>query len=114
MQTDDLKRLVEATLDDMKARDIVSIDVHERSSVTDYMVIVSGTSQRHVQSIADAVAREAKSAGQQPLGIEGAQAGEWVLVDLGDVVVHVMQAQTREFYQLQRMWEAPSTEATAS
>ncbi|CCQ12506.1 Iojap protein [Pseudoalteromonas luteoviolacea B = ATCC 29581] len=91
-------------VDDMKARDIIKIDVRGKSSVTDYLIICSGTSKRHVQSIADHVAKEARHAGEPPLGYEGQTQGEWVLVDLGDVVVHVMQDQTRDFYELEKLW----------
>ncbi len=91
-------------VDDMKARDIVKLDVRETSSITDYLVICTGTSKRHVQSIADHVAKEARHAGETPIGQEGQDVGEWVLVDLGDVVVHVMQDQTRDFYDLEKLW----------
>ncbi|MFC0118522.1 ribosome silencing factor [Pseudoalteromonas xiamenensis] len=91
-------------VDDMKAKNIVTLDVRNKSSVTDYLVICSGTSKRHVQSIADHVAKEARHAGEVPLGYEGQDQGEWVLVDLGNVVVHVMQDQTRGFYELEKLW----------
>lgn len=91
-------------VDDMKARDIVKLDVKEVSSVTDYLVICSGNSKRHVQSIAEHVAKETRHAGEELLGIEGQDVGEWVLVDLGDVVVHVMQDQTRDLYDLEKLW----------
>lgn len=95
---------VHAALEDIKARDTVEIDVRGKTSVTDYMVIASGTSTRHVKSIADEVVRHAKKCGVMPLGVEGEREAEWVLVDLGDVVVHVMLPRVREFYALERLW----------
>jgi ribosome-associated protein len=91
-------------VDDMKARDIVKLDVKDISSVTDYLIVCSGNSKRHVQSIADHVAKESRHAGEEPIGQEGQDVGEWVLVDLGDVVVHVMQDQTRSLYDLEKLW----------
>ena len=91
-------------IDDMKARDVVQIDVKGNSNITDYMLVCSGNSKRHVQSIADHVAKEARHAGEEPLGYEGQNEGEWVLVDLGDVVVHVMQDQARSYYDLEKLW----------
>jgi ribosome-associated protein len=91
-------------VDDMKAKNIVTLDVREKSSIADFLVICTGTSKRHVQSIADHVAKEARHAGESPLGQEGQVEGEWVLVDLGDVIVHVMQDQTRSFYELEKLW----------
>ena len=88
----------------MKARDVRELDVRGRSDFADLMVLASGTSSRHVASIADEVVRLAKQAGTQPLGVEGADEAEWVLVDLGDIVVHVMQPRIREFYGLERLW----------
>lgn len=88
----------------MKARDIVKLDVRETSNVTDYLVVCSGNSKRHVLSIADHVAKSARHAGEEPLGQEGQNVGEWVLVDLGDVIVHVMQDETRSLYDLEKLW----------
>ena len=99
-----LRQVVRSALEDLKARDIVEIDVRGKSSVTDLLVIVSGTSSRHVKSIADEVVKKAKQAGVPPIGVEGQREAEWVLVDLGDIVVHVMQPRTREFYGLERLW----------
>jgi ribosome silencing factor RsfS/YbeB/iojap len=98
--------VVQAALVDMKAVDIRVLDVRGVSDVADYMVIASGTSDRHLRSIADRVIQMAKAAGQRPLGVEGEQQGEWVLVDLPDVMVHVMLPRTREFYQLEHLWDA--------
>jgi ribosome silencing factor RsfS/YbeB/iojap len=101
---DRLRSLVLAALDDLKARDVREIDVRDKSSVTDLLVVASGTSSRHVKSIADEVVRKAKQAGLPPIGVEGQREAEWVLVDLGDIVVHVMLPRTREFYGLERLW----------
>ena len=95
---------VHDALAELKAKDVVEIDVRGKSSVTDYMVIASGTSSRHVKSIADEVVRFAKKLDVMPLGVEGEREAEWVLVDLGDVVVHVMMPRMREFYALERLW----------
>jgi ribosome-associated protein len=92
-------------IEDMKARDVVIIDVEGKSNVTDTLVICSGNSKRHVSSIAENLIKESKQAGHAPLGVEGKDAGEWVLVDLGDVVAHVMQDETRDFYQLEKLWQ---------
>lgn len=104
MTPETLTALVINALDDLKGVNPVTLDVRELSNVMDYLVICSGTSSRHVKSLADNVSRKAKEAGQMPLGVEGEDAGEWVLVDLGDVVVHVMQPATRDFYDLERLW----------
>lgn len=95
---------VRAALEELKARESVEIDVRGKTSVCDYMVVASGTSSRHVKSIADEVVKHAKRLGVQPLGVEGEREAEWVLVDLGDVVVHVMLPRVREFYALERLW----------
>jgi ribosome-associated protein len=111
MDSDSLKQLVETSLDDLKAVNTVCLDVRELTDVMDYLVISSGTSNRHVKSLANNVCMDAKAAGQRPLGVEGEGAGEWVLVDFGDVVVHVMLPATRDFYDLERLWSPqPETE----
>lgn len=110
MQVEELKDLVIKELEDMKARDIVVIDVRGKTSITDIMVIASGTSDRHVKSLAEAVYFQAKAAGEIPLGMEGANEGEWALVDLNGVVVHVMQPKVRDFYHLERLWSLDSPE----
>ncbi|MGQ7242698.1 ribosome silencing factor [Salinicola sp. V024] len=104
MQTDTLKSLVVEALEELKARDVVELDVAALTSVTDVMVVASGTSSRHVSALADNVVEKAKDAGLRPLGIEGQQGGEWVLVDLGDVIAHVMMPETRQLYDLERLW----------
>lgn len=98
------KHILEA-LGDFKAQDIRELDVRQLSSVTDTMIIASGTSDRHVKAVSNAVVMAAKEAGCQPLGVEGERDGEWVLVDLGDIVVHVMHPTTRDFYQLEKLWD---------
>lgn len=105
MTTDQLLQIVLLALDDGKGRDIKVIDVRKKTNIADFMVIVSGTSERHVRSLADHVVEEAKNNEVQPLGVEGQGGGEWVLVDLGDVIVHVMKPQTREFYQIEKFWQ---------
>lgn len=101
---DALLETVKDAVAELKANDVVEIDVRGRTSVCDYMVIASGTSTRHVKAIADEVVRFAKKLDCQPLGVEGEREAEWVLVDLGDVVVHVMLPRVREFYALERLW----------
>ena len=102
--TETLLKTVRDATEELKAKDVVEIDVRGKSSVTDYLVIASGTSTRHVKSIADEVMKFAKRLDVQPLGVEGEREAEWVLVDLGDVVVHVMLPRVREFYALERLW----------
>jgi len=104
MQTDELKAIALQALEDLKGLDIVEYDVRDMTSITDVMIVASGTSDRHVKSLADAVVTACKKAGVPPLGVEGSGEGEWVLVDLGDVVVHVMQPRIREFYALDKLW----------
>ncbi|TWI10615.1 ribosome silencing factor [Aerolutibacter ruishenii] len=99
-----LLKAVHDAVENLKAKDVVEIDVRGKSTVTDHLVIASGTSTRHVKSIADEVVRFAKQLDVMPLGVEGEREAEWVLVDLGDVVVHVMLPRVREFYALERLW----------
>ena len=106
--------LVQAALDDMKAVNIKVMDVRGLTDITDTMIIASGNSDRHVRSIAERVVQSAKAAGVRPLGVEGARDGEWALVDLHDVIVHVMLPRVREFYGLERLWgtaDAPAVSA---
>lgn len=97
------KRVLDA-LEELKAKDIREIDVRGKTSIADVLFIASGTSARHVKSIADEVIKFAKEAGVMPLGVEGQLEAEWVLVDLGDIIVHIMMPRIREFYGLERLW----------
>jgi ribosome-associated protein len=109
-----LVELVESSMSDLKAIDIRVLDVSTMTSITDFMVIGSGTSDRHVRSIADRVIERTKQAGNRALGVEGHEYGDWVLVDLGDVVVHVMQPATRDFYKLENLWTMPEQSGARS
>jgi len=100
--------IVTAALEDMKAVNVVTLDVRGLTDIADTMAIASGNSDRHVRSIAEHVVEKAKAAGFRPLGIEGARDAEWVLVDLQDVLVHVMLPRVREFYGLEKLWEPPA------
>jgi len=115
MHVEELRDLVVQTLEDMKAKDITVIDVQGKTSITDIMIIATGTSDRHVKSLAETVSFQAKNAGETPLSSEGLEEGEWALVDLNCVVLHVMQAKVRDFYQLERLWsvDIPRTENIA-
>ncbi|HET7359735.1 MAG TPA: ribosome silencing factor [Rhodanobacteraceae bacterium] len=99
-----MRRRVLDALEELKAKDIAEIDVRGKTSIADWLIVASGTSSRHVKSIADEVVKFAKQAGVLPLGVEGQQEAEWVLVDLGDIIVHVMLPRIREFYGLERLW----------
>jgi len=115
MDSKDLSELVVAALEDVKAVDIVKLDVSDLTTVTDYMIVASGTSNRHVKALADAVADKAREAGHKPAGIEGESGSEWVLLDLGDALVHVMLPSVREFYNLEKLWSiSPAGDALAT
>ncbi|MFW5910583.1 MAG: ribosome silencing factor [Thiohalospira sp.] len=103
-EADRLLEIIQTALDDRKAKDVQTLDVSERSGFADYFVIATGTSDRHVGSIADHLQEEVKHAGFQPSGVEGADGGDWILLDLGGVIVHVMRAETRAFYNLEELW----------
>ncbi len=105
MQFTKLKQLVVEAIEDLKGDDITCLNVAGQTSVTDCMVIACGTSNRHVKSLADNVIDQCKKNGVRPLGVEGQDKAEWVLVDLGDVVVHLMLPATRQFYDLERLWD---------
>ena len=104
MNSKQLCKLVVDALEDIKAQDIVQLDVRDMTTVTDYMIVASGTSNRHVKALVENVAEKAKEAGHKPIGVEGEECGEWVLLDLQDALVHVMQPRVREFYNLEKLW----------
>jgi ribosome-associated protein len=104
MRAKQMQKLIYDALVDAKAQDITVLDVRKISDFTDTMMIVSGTSTRHVQSVADKVMRQLREHGVRSLGVEGETVGEWVLIDFGGVVVNVMRPQTRDFYNLEKLW----------
>jgi len=99
-----LKGVVIDALEELKCRDLTCLDVRELTGLFDYMIIVSGNSTRHVKSLADNVVTRCREEGVRPLGVEGETPGDWVLIDMNDIVVHVMLPATREFYDLERLW----------
>jgi ribosome-associated protein len=105
MQSEELVKLAIAALEEIKAQDITTIDVRGKTSITDFMLIASGTSSRHVKSLVDNVLEKVKEQGVRPIGTEGMDTGEWALLDLGDIVVHVMLPTARQFYDLERLWQ---------
>ncbi|MDT8281692.1 MAG: ribosome silencing factor [Gammaproteobacteria bacterium] len=113
MKVDKLKQLAIEALEDMKAEGITVLDVKDKTTVTDWVIVATGSSSRHVKSIANNVAVAAKQAGHPLLGTEGEAGGEWVLVDLGDVIVHVMQRQVREYYDLESLWSVDAMKQQA-
>ncbi|MFK0088995.1 ribosome silencing factor [Pseudomonas sp. NPDC090755] len=101
---EELVELTKAALEDVKAQDIQVIDVREKHSLTDYMIIATGTSNRQINAMLDKVREAVKAKGAQPLGEEGKGDSDWVLLDLNDVIVHMMTAAARQFYDLERLW----------
>ncbi len=99
-----LRDLVLTLLDDRSGMNLVALDVREASGFTDYMIVVTGTSPRHVKTLASHVMEETKACGFERIGVEGLESLDWVLIDLADVVVHVMRESTRQYYDLERMW----------
>lgn len=109
----EISQMAVTALEDLKGNDIVSLDVTELSDVMDTLVIASGTSNRHVKSLANNVVEEGKDRGMRPIGVEGMETGEWVLVDFGDTVVHVMMPSTRDFYDLEKLWSTEPSSRTS-
>jgi len=109
MNSEELCKLIIDALEDVKARDIVCLDVRDMTTVTDYMVVASGTSNRHVKALVDNVAEKARESGHRPIGVEGEEGSEWVLLDLQDAIVHVMLPKVREFYNLEKLWSISAT-----
>ena len=110
MQTKELLKMVENVLNERKGQNITILDVIGKTSVTDFMVLATSTSERHAKALSDYVVEKVKENGVTPLGIEGQQGSDWVLVDLGDVILHIMTAQAREFYQLEKLWSVDRVE----
>ncbi|MDD5462072.1 MAG: ribosome silencing factor [Methylococcales bacterium] len=104
MQVEELLKTVQNVLDERKGQNITVLDVRGKTSFTDYMVVVTGTSDRHLKSLCDYIVEKVKEQGFRPLGLEGDLGSDWVLLDLGDVIVHAMTAQARGFYQLEKLW----------
>ena len=109
MQAEQLKLLVLDALEDIKAEDIKILDVRKMTDFTDTMIIATGKSSRQVKALANEVSSQVKAVGIQPIGMEGEDVGEWVLVDLGDLIVHIMMPQIRETYNLEKLWSVPET-----
>ena len=110
----ELLALAQTALEDLKARDLCVLDVRDLTPITDFMLVASGTSGRHVRSMADKLVEKAKHAGHEVLGMEGQDKGDWVLVDLQDVVVHIMQPEARAFYKLENLWEVGTDQQAAA
>ena len=105
MQAEQIQSFVADKADDMKAIDIVTLDVRNKSNITDFMVLCTGSSKRHVTSIAKHVSDHARAENIELIGMEGNHIGEWIVVDLGDVMLHVMQEEQRHLYQLEKLWD---------
>ncbi len=109
MNTEELNQLIMSTLEDNKANDIKNIDVTSLTNVTDRMIICTATSTRHAAALAEKVVRTAKKNGVKPMSVEGEEQGEWILIDLLDIIVHIMLEETREFYSLEKLWSMTET-----
>ena len=109
MNVNELKTLVEHSLAELKAVNVETIDLAGKTDIADYMIVASGTSDRHLHALADKVHDDSKAAGHPPLGMEGEDSRDWVLVDLGDIIVHLMRPETRELYALEKLWSLPPT-----
>lgn len=104
MQSEELKNKLCQAIEDAKGVEIKTMDVRSQSDITDFMIVASGTSSRHVASVADRVTEDMRELGQKVYGVEGKNDGDWVLMDFGDVVVHIMRQETRDFYNLEKLW----------
>ncbi len=104
MNSQQLSELVMEALEEVKAKDIVKLDVRKLTTITDYMIVASGTSSRHIKALANAVAKKSREVNHRPQSIEGEDGSEWVLLDLQDTLVHVMLPRVREFYNLEKLW----------
>lgn len=105
MKPEKLQNLARKALEEIKGQDIASLDIRKLTTIADYMLVVTATSSRHARSMADELIKRCKEAGIPPRSVEGQEQGEWVLIDLGDVIVHVMQAATRKLYDLESLWK---------
>ncbi|WP_031432389.1 ribosome silencing factor [Methylomarinum vadi] len=110
MQAEELLKAIEKVVDERKGQNITILDVRGKTTITDYMVLVTGTSERHARSLCEYVAEKVKELGVEHPGFEGQEGSEWILLDLGDVILHVMTAQAREFYQLEKLWSIDRAE----
>jgi len=113
MNSEQLCTLIVDALDDVKAQDVITLDVRRMTPVTDFMIVASGTSNRHVKALVENVSEKAREAGHKPIGMEGEEGGEWVLLDLQDALVHVMLPKVREFYNLEKLWSFGSADDLA-
>ena len=107
MKISEIKNLIEKTLDNNKAKDMISIDLKKKSYIADYMIIASGTSSRHLQSLAENLVTELKKIGLNDCRIEGKESNDWKLVDALDIIIHLSHPEKREFYDLEKMWSEP-------
>ena len=115
MNSQQLSELVMEALEEVKAKDIVKLDVRKLTTITDYMIVASGTSSRNIKALANAVAKKSREVNHRPQGIEGEDGSEWVLLDLQDTLVHVMLPRVREFYNLEKLWSlAPLSDMAAT
>jgi len=105
LQNEAVTAFVIEKIEDMKGRDIITLNIAKKSDFADYMIVASGNSSRHVKSIAQSLITECRAEGIEPIGVEGNDVGEWALVDLGDVIVHIMTDSSRDTYQLEQLWE---------
>lgn len=110
LAVEDVLKTVTTSLEDSKAEELVTIDISDKSALADYMIIASGRSNRHVSAIADHLIRELKNSGGGTAKVEGLESADWVLIDAGDVIVHLFRPEVREFYALEKMWQVPASE----